>query len=58
MIRKKMKKNPLTKAQKQLLRISLQRLLGDGLLKEEEEKEKAEIRRMVLKDALNAIILE
>lgn len=58
MIKPKMKKNPLSKAQKQLLKVSLKRLLGDGLLKDEEEKEKAELRKLILKDALNAIILD
>lgn len=58
MTKQKMKKNPLTKAQKQLLKISLKRLLSDSLLKDEEEKEKLELKKFILKDALNAIILE
>lgn len=58
MTKKKMKKNPLTKAQKQLLKVSLKRLLSDSLLKEDEEKEKLELKKFILKDALNAIILE
>lgn len=51
------KKNPLSKAQNQLLKMSLKRLLGDGLLKES-EKEKSDVKRIFLKDALNALILD
>lgn len=58
MTKQKMKKNPLTKAQKQLLKISLRRLLSDSLLKDDEEKEKLELKKFILKDALNAIILD
>lgn len=58
MTKQKIKKNPLTKAQKQLLKISLKRLLSDSLLKDDEEKEKLELKKFILKDALNAIILD
>lgn len=53
---KKTNKNILSKAQNRLLRISLKRLLGDGLIRGEKEKE-SQIRSMVLKDALNAMVL-
>lgn len=52
------KKNPLSKAQNQLLRQSLKRLLGDGLIKNEPEKEKPSVRKIILRDALNALLLD
>lgn len=56
--KKKMnKKNPLSKAQNKLLKDSLKRLLGDGLLEEPAQKSQ-DTKAMVLKNALNAIILE
>ena len=51
------KKNPLTKAQSILLKDSLKKLLGHGLI-QEPEKKPSEVKQMVLKNALNAIILE
>ncbi len=51
------KKNPLTKAQNVLLRDSLKKLLGKGLIEETEPKP-SEVKQMILKDALNAIILD
>jgi hypothetical protein len=51
------KKNPLTKAQGHLLKSSLKRLLGVGLLNET-KKEKQEVKKIFLKDALNALILD
>lgn len=51
------KKNPLSRAQNRLLKESLKRLLGDGLVQEPELKEK-QIKQIILKDALNAIILD
>lgn len=51
------KKNPLTRAQNVLLRDSLRKLLGQGLI-QEAEKKPSEVKQMVLKNALNAIILE
>jgi hypothetical protein len=51
-----MKKNPLTKAQNKLLKESLKRLLGDGLI-EEVEKKPEDTKEIVLRNALNAIIL-
>lgn len=57
MLKQKMKKSPLTKAQNELLRVSLKRLLGEGLLKDS-VKDKTQMKKLVLKDALNAIILE
>lgn len=51
------KKNPLTKAQNALLRDSLRKLLGKGLLEEPAQKP-SEVKQMVLKNALNAIVLE
>jgi hypothetical protein len=50
------KKNPLSKPQKVLLRQSLKRLLGDGLIKEEVDKR--EVKKLFLKDALNALMLD
>lgn len=58
MQKRKKKKNPLTKAQNELLRQSLRRLLGDGLIKEEQEKEAAAARKMILRNALDSIILD
>lgn len=52
------KKNPLSKAQNQLLRQSLKRLLGDGLIRSEPEKEKSSVRKIILRDALNALLLD
>lgn len=53
------KKNPLTKAQNQLLRNSLKRLLGDGLIKDEQEKEQSQaVKKIVLRNALNALLLD
>jgi hypothetical protein len=53
------KKNPLTKAQNQLLRVSLKRLLGDGLIKDEKEKEQSQaVKKIVLRNALNALLLD
>lgn len=59
MLKKKIqkKKNPLSRAQNRLLKESLKRLLGEGLVQEPELKEK-QIKQIILKDALNAIILE
>lgn len=51
------KKNPLSKAQNRLLKESLKRLLGNGLLQEPELKEN-QIKQIILKDALNTIIFE
>lgn len=51
------KKNPLTKAQNRLLRESLRKLLGNGLLLEPEPKN-SQVKQMILKDALNAIVLD
>lgn len=51
------KKNPLTKAQSRLLKESLKKLLGNGLLRDSEPKD-PQVKQMILKDALNAIILE
>lgn len=53
----KKKKNPLSKAQNQLLRQSLQRLLGDGLIREEEQ-DKSQVKKLMLRDALNTLLLE
>lgn len=53
---KAMRKNPLSKGQMRLLKESLKRLLGDGLIKEVEERPE-DMKEMVLKNALNAIIL-
>lgn len=54
---KSVKKNPLSKAQSKLLMTSLKRLLGNGLIEEREVKSK-EAKGMVLKNALNAIVLD
>ena len=52
-----MKKNPLSKAQNKLLKESLKRLLGNGLIQEVEPKKKEDTKEMVIRNALNAIIL-
>jgi len=57
MKKKSIKPNPLSKAQNKLLKVSLKRLLGNGLLEEPDKKE-SELKAMVLKNALNAIVLE
>lgn len=55
--KKSAKVNPLSKAQNKLLKDSLKRLLGNGLL-EEPAKKQNELKSMVLRNALNAIVLE
>lgn len=55
---KALKKNPLTKAQNRLLKHSLKRLLGNGLIEEQTSSPQNEAKKMMLKDALKAIILE
>jgi hypothetical protein len=52
-----MKKNPLSKAQNKLLKESLKRLLGNGLIQEVEPKKTEDTKEMVIRNALNAIIL-
>lgn len=55
---KALKKNPLTKAQNRLLKQSLKNLLGTGLIEKSEKKNsEQDVRDIVLKNALNAIIL-
>lgn len=58
-----MKKNPLSKPQKRLLRESLRSLFTDEFIEsrpsEEAKKEAPEkLKQMVIKNALNAIILD
>lgn len=56
---KALKRNPLTKAQSRLLKHSLKRLLGNGLIDEQQKAAQSnEMKKMVLKNALNAIVLE
>jgi hypothetical protein len=55
---KALKKNPLTKAQTRLLKHSLKRLLGNGLIEEQKAAQSNDLKKMVLKNALNAIVLE
>ena len=55
---KALKKNPLTKAQNRLLRHSLKRLLGSGLIEEHSQDQQNEMKKLVLKNALKAIVLE
>jgi len=55
---KALKKNPLTKAQTRLLKHSLKRLLGDGLIEEQKAAQTNEQKKMVLRNALKAIVLE
>ncbi len=55
---KALKRNPLTKAQTRLLKHSLKRLLGDGLIEEQKAAQTNEARKMILKNALKAIVLE
>lgn len=55
---KALKKNPLTKAQNRLLKHSLKRLLGSGLIEEQAQSQQNELKKMVLRDALKAIVLE
>lgn len=57
MMNKLMKKIPLIKTQNKLLKISLKQLLGKGLIEETTTKRPSHIKSMVLKDALNAIVL-
>jgi|GEM_PF-6218655 len=52
-----MKKNPLSKAQNKLLKESLKKLLGNGLIQEVEPKKTEDTKEMVIRNALNAIIL-
>lgn len=51
-VKNNLKNNPLSKAQKQLLKVSLKKLLGNGLINTFENK-RCEIKIMVLKDAFN-----
>ena len=53
---KYLKKNPLTKAQRDLLRKCLKNLLGNGLLQETEKPD--EVKEAVIKNAFNAVILK
>ncbi len=55
---KALKRNPLTKAQTRLLKHSLKRLLGNGLIEEQKSTQTNETKKLVLKNALNAIVLE
>lgn len=55
---KALKRNPLTKAQTRLLKHSLKRLLGDGLIEEQKAAQTNEARKMILKNALKAIVIE
>lgn len=56
---KTLKKNPLTKAQNRLLKHSLKRLLGAGLLDDQSQSQQQnEMKKMVLRNALKAIVLE
>jgi len=55
---KALKRNPLTKAQTRLLKHSLKRLLGDGLIEEQKASQANETKRLVLRNALKAIVLE
>lgn len=48
--------NPLSRPQKRLLLETLKKLLGPGLVREQERN--SEAKGMVLKNALNAIVLE
>jgi hypothetical protein len=55
---KTIKKNPLTKAQNRLLKHSLKKLLGDGLLEDQKTVQQDEVRKTMLKNALKAIVIE
>lgn len=55
---KALKRNPLTKAQTRLLKHSLKRLLGDGLIEDQKAAQTNEAKKLVLKNALKAIVLE
>lgn len=55
---KALKKNPLTKAQNRLLKHSLKRLLGSGLIEDQSQNQQNEMKKLVLKNALKAIVLE
>jgi hypothetical protein len=57
MSKKKTKKNPLSKAQNELLRCSLKRLLGDGLIKEPDPEKKVS-KQDLLEIALDVIFLK
>lgn len=53
-----LKRNPLTKAQTRLLKHSLKRLLGDGLIEDQKAAQTNEAKKMMLRNALKAIVLE
>ncbi len=55
---KQSKKNPLSKAQKRLLRESLRALLGPGLIQYEESSEEKAAKALMLKAALGDLILK
>jgi hypothetical protein len=55
---KALKKNPLTKAQTRLLKHSLKKLLGNGLIEDQKSVQQEDMKKMVLRNALNAIVLE
>jgi hypothetical protein len=51
------KKNPLSKAQNKLLKDSLRKLLGMGLIEEQAPKG-TDVKSIVIRNALKAIVLE
>lgn len=57
-MKKNARKNPLTKAQNRLLKESLRSLLGNGLIQNEVSEKESQIKAMILKNALNRMILE
>ncbi len=54
--RKISKRVPLTKAQGQLMKDSLKKFLGYGLI--EESVKHSQLKTLILKDALNSLILK
>jgi hypothetical protein len=57
---KALKKNPLSKAQNKLLRVSLKNLLGNGLIQDQQQApaKKNDLKTIVLKNALSGVVLE
>lgn len=55
---KALKRNPLSKAQTRLLKHALKRLLGDGLIEDQKAAQTNEAKKMMLQNALKAIVLE
>jgi hypothetical protein len=53
-----LKRNPLTKAQNRLLKVTLKKLLGNGLIDDQKEAQRKNAETIVLRNVLRAIVLE